>query len=101
MFSSCAWSAATAASSASAVVAAVSYCWCETNSLLHQRRVAVDVALGVGELRLVPRELRLHLLHLRRRRARVEPEHHVAGLDVLAVLDQDAVDVSVDARLDR
>ncbi len=66
----------------------------------HERRIARDVALSIGELRLILGEHRLRLLDLRLGGTAIEPEHHLAGFDVLSVMDEDAVDVAVDARLD-
>ena len=59
--------------------------------------VALDVALGLLELRLGAGDHRLDALDLRLDRAAVEREQHVALLDHGAVVEMHADDFAVDA----
>ena len=60
--------------------------------------VALEVALGVGELRLVQRLLGDRLVELRLEGHRVDLRQHVALLDLLAFLEIDRHDLAVDLR---
>ena len=61
-------------------------------------RVAFEIALGVGELRLVQRLLGDRLVELRLIGGRIDLGEQVAFLDVLAFLEIDAEDVAIDLR---
>ena len=62
---------------------------------------ALEVALGVLELRLVLRLLRLRLVERGLERARVDLRQQVARLHVLALGERDLHQLPVDARADR
>ena len=89
----CAVSWATSASCVSIVF------WAMT--LSGELGVALEVALGVGELRLVERLLGDRLVELGLIGGRIDQGEHVTALHVLALLELDAEDLAVDLRAHR
>ena len=69
--------------------------------LLGERRIAVQVELGVGEIGLVLRFLRLRLIERGLERPRIDLSEKVAPLDNLAFIEGDLHDLAVDSRPDR
>src|SRR3984957_8635300 len=63
--------------------------------------ITVEIQLGADELRLVFLLIGLRLLKRRLKRARVNLEERLALLDILALLEIDLDDLSVDPALDR
>src|SRR3954470_6127972 len=67
---------------------------------LGQFRITGEVALGVGELRVVLRQLGFGLIKDGLERTRIDLRQEVAGLNDLAFLERDLLDFTVDAASD-
>ncbi len=63
--------------------------------------IAAEIGPRIGELRLVALLVRLHLAQRRLEGTRIDQRQHVAGLDVLTLLEIDLDELAVDLRLHR